>query len=185
MKDVTINFNASDICGAVTSSITVSSNEPVNGTGDGDTAPDWVIVDNHHLQLRAERSGSGTGRIYTITITSKDAAGNTSTQKTKVVVPHNASGANNRELYTEAFESDLLLCKIIPNSSTQYFNLQINSGSKAKIAVKLLDISGRLISTMTGEKNQSIRFGANLKPGLYMVEVIQGNQRRVYKVVKQ
>lgn len=157
----------------------------MNGTGDGDTAPDWVIVDNHHLQLRAERSGLGIGRVYTITITSKDAAGNTSTKKTKVVVPRNAPGPSNREVYTEAFDSDLLVCKIIPNPSTQYFNLQINSGSKEKIAVKLLDISGRLISTMTGEKNQVIRFGDNLRPGLYMVEVIQGDQRRVYKVVKQ
>jgi hypothetical protein len=41
------------------------------------------------VSLRAERAGSGTGRIYTVTITAKDAAGNTSTATTAVSVPHN------------------------------------------------------------------------------------------------
>ena len=56
--------------------MSVSSNEPENGSGDGNTAHDWVIVDGHHVQLRAERSGHGTGRIYTLTVTCQDAAAN-------------------------------------------------------------------------------------------------------------
>jgi hypothetical protein len=39
------------------------------------------------VQLRAERLGSGTGRIYTITITGTNAAG-TTTQSVIVLVPH-------------------------------------------------------------------------------------------------
>jgi hypothetical protein len=73
----------------VTNSLSVSSNEPDNGIGDGDTAPDWIIVDAHHVQLRAERAGTGEGRIYTITITSTDSAGNSSIQTTQVVIPKN------------------------------------------------------------------------------------------------
>lgn len=61
MVDITVNYTASDICGSITTSLSVASNEPVNGTGDGDTAPDWEIVDNHHVRLRAERAGTGTG----------------------------------------------------------------------------------------------------------------------------
>ena len=67
----------------------VSSNEPVNCTGDGDTGPDWTIAGAHGVSLRAERAGNGSGRTYTITITAKDAAGNTSTGTTTVAVPHN------------------------------------------------------------------------------------------------
>ena len=69
-------------------SLSVISNEPLNGTGDGNTAVDWVVVDAHHVQLRAERDGDGTGRIYTITITATDSAGNTSAQTVTVSVPH-------------------------------------------------------------------------------------------------
>jgi hypothetical protein len=88
MVDVTVNYAATDNCGAVNCVLTVSSNEPANGTGDGDLAPDWVIVDAHHVQLRAERAGNGTGRIYTISITCTDSANNSSVRTATVVVPH-------------------------------------------------------------------------------------------------
>jgi hypothetical protein len=69
--------------------LTVASNEPVNGLGDGDTAPDWQVIDPHHLLLRSERSGKGNGRIYTITVTCTDPAGNTVVRTTTVKVPKN------------------------------------------------------------------------------------------------
>jgi len=56
----------------------VHSNEPVNGNGDGRTSPDWVITGDHTLMLRAERSGYGGGRVYSITILAMDAANNLS-----------------------------------------------------------------------------------------------------------
>jgi subtilisin-like proprotein convertase family protein len=91
MVDVVVNYSTSDNCtpsSAIVCSLSVSSNEPVNGTGDGDTAPDWQIIDAHQVKLRAERSGGGNGRIYTITITCTDAAGNVKTQTVTVSVPH-------------------------------------------------------------------------------------------------
>jgi len=63
------------------------SNEPVNGTGDGDTAPDWEVLDAHHVRLRAERSATGAGRVYTVTISCADDAGNTSNRALTVTVP--------------------------------------------------------------------------------------------------
>lgn len=39
------------------------------------------------VQLRAERSGHWNGRIYTITVQTKDASGNASTKTTTVKVP--------------------------------------------------------------------------------------------------
>lgn len=41
----------------------VSSNEPENGLGDGDTAPDWVIIGDLKVNLRAERADTGSGRV--------------------------------------------------------------------------------------------------------------------------
>lgn len=81
----TDNVDASPSC----SVSGVTSNEPANGLGDGDTAPDWTF-DRHGLavNLRAERAGKGSGRIYTITVTCADHAGNSSSGSTTVVVPH-------------------------------------------------------------------------------------------------
>jgi predicted extracellular nuclease len=67
--------------------VSVTSNEPDNGLDDGDTPNDIVIVDDTTFQLRAERSGIGEGRIYTITYQATDACGNTTVTTATVTVP--------------------------------------------------------------------------------------------------
>lgn len=84
MVDVTVNYTVAGC--ASTCTLSVTSDEPIQGTGDGDTSPDWVIVDANHVRLRAERGGTGTGRVYMITITCTNAAGETS-QIVTVAVP--------------------------------------------------------------------------------------------------
>jgi len=89
MAPVTLSYGVSDNCDSgLTPTITISSNEPVNGTGDGNTSPDWQVIDAHHVLLRAERSGNGEGRIYTITLTVTDSAGSSSSSSVIVTVPH-------------------------------------------------------------------------------------------------
>ncbi len=68
--------------------VSVTSNEPDEGLGDGDTPIDIVIVDDFHFLLRAERSGTGMDRIYTITYLVTDACGNSTEQSVTVTVPH-------------------------------------------------------------------------------------------------
>jgi predicted extracellular nuclease len=89
MVDVTVNYATANNCGPVTCTLSVTSNEPVNGDDDGNTAPDWEVIDAHHVKLRAERSGTGSGRIYTITITCTDSMGGTATSTVTVSVPLN------------------------------------------------------------------------------------------------
>jgi len=68
--------------------VSVESNEPDDGLGDGDTENDIVIVDDYHFMLRAERSGLGEGRTYTITYRVTDACGNEAYATVTVSVPH-------------------------------------------------------------------------------------------------
>lgn len=91
MIPVVLTVTVSDNCddSPLSEIIGVSSNEPENGLGDGDTAPDWEITGDLTLNLRAERSGTGTGRVYTITVMCTDASGNSSTETVTVTVPHN------------------------------------------------------------------------------------------------
>jgi hypothetical protein len=92
MVDVMVNYHVMDNCdpsSAIACTLRVSSNEPINGTGDGDSAPDWEVVDSHHVRLRAERAANGDGRIYTISITCADSSGNSAARTVTVSVPHN------------------------------------------------------------------------------------------------
>ncbi|MGH9278668.1 MAG: Ig-like domain-containing protein [Acidimicrobiales bacterium] len=73
----------------------VTQDEPVNGLGDGDTAPDAAIGDDAgQVSLRAERSGQGDGRVYRIDFTATDSTGKACSGFVTVGVPHdNRPGA--------------------------------------------------------------------------------------------
>ena len=72
----------------------VTSDEPDNSGGDGNTTHDIVIAaDCKSVQLRSERMGGSNGRVYTITFKVTDSSGNSTTATAKVVVDHSQNGA--------------------------------------------------------------------------------------------
>jgi hypothetical protein len=85
---VTVSVSASDNCDPhpVSKILSVTSNEPQSGCGSGDVPNDIQNINGLTVQLRAERCGTGKGRIYTITVQTKDASGNASTKATTVTV---------------------------------------------------------------------------------------------------
>lgn len=89
-KEITVDVTVTDICDSTPScSISnVESNEPINGTGDGNTSPDWEITGDFTVNLRSERSGNGEGRVYTITVECLDDSGVSSEGIVEVIVPH-------------------------------------------------------------------------------------------------
>ncbi len=64
----------------------VTQDEPINGLGDGDTSPDAVESGNNIL-LRAERTGSGNGRVYAVQFRATDPDGVSCTGTVRVSVP--------------------------------------------------------------------------------------------------
>jgi len=93
LRDIVANVSVQDNCpnvGFVLSSIV--SNEPDNGVGDGNTVNDvqgaaFGTADTA-FQLRAERSGVGDGRTYTVTYTATDGSQNQTLAQAVVTVPH-------------------------------------------------------------------------------------------------
>jgi hypothetical protein len=78
---------------ASVSIVNVTSDEPENGTGDGNTTNDIVIApDCRTVQLRSERMGPSNGRVYIITFRVTDASGNVATATGTVAVPHSKDG---------------------------------------------------------------------------------------------
>jgi len=216
MKVITADYTSTDNCpGPITCQITVTSNEPENGTGDGDTGPDWEILNDHHLKLRAERAGNGNGRIYTVKISCTDQYGNTGTAQKTVLVPKSLSSkdirllvfqnwsqghghghrvaeeesASGKNIITlnEQDPENITFVRVYPNPSTSSFNLNIETfNNKEKISVRIIDIAGRVMETKINiSGSQALKFGNNLKPGLYVAEIRQGNETRQIKLLKQ
>lgn len=89
MRSVLVTTTSSDNCsGTSCKVIAVSSSEPLDHIGDASTESDWEILSDDMVSLRAERSGSGVGRVYTITVECTDASGNRSQSTTSVTVAH-------------------------------------------------------------------------------------------------
>src|SRR5207247_6101411 len=78
----------------------VVSSEPDDapGMGDGETAGDIAGADSgaadSEILLRAERSGEGPGRVYTLTYEASDQSGNAIRVSRQVLVPHDAVGGS-------------------------------------------------------------------------------------------
>jgi hypothetical protein len=73
--------------------VSITSNEPDEGTGDGNQPNDIQDADfgtdDRVFRLRAERSGNGSGRVYTVTYRVEDCHGNFTEISGEVRVPHN------------------------------------------------------------------------------------------------
>jgi len=88
MVPIRIDYAAADDRGKAPDCVlSVASSEKTDGKGDGRTATDWQVIDAHGLWLRAERSGTGNGRTYTVTVACTDRVGGTSTRSVTVTVP--------------------------------------------------------------------------------------------------
>ena len=75
--------------------VSITSNEPDNDTGDGNTEVDIMGADfgseDYRFSVRAERSGSGTGRVYTVVYSVADGSGNTAFAEATVTVAKSSS----------------------------------------------------------------------------------------------
>lgn len=178
MKNVIVNYKVIATCTPVSVWLTVSCNEKSR-------TADWVIVNDHMVQLRAERAGNGSGRVYTITLHATDAAGNTSTQSTRVSVPHSIGCIKSKYDAGLDENTDFAIgCSVVPNPSHNYFTLQVQNSNSKTIEVMLSDLTGRLISKWTAADGTS-RFGDQLLPGMYLLTLKQGEQQVLLKLVKQ
>ena len=80
--------------------------------------------------------------------------------------------------------ADEFRVNVSPNPSAADFRIRVISKSMDPISVKVMDLSGKVLTVTYGIIKGSIVLGNELKPGTYIAEVTQGASRQVIKLVK-
>ena len=77
--------------------------------------------------------------------------------------------------------------KAFPNPTTNHFNIQLQSDNmKEKINLRVSDLAGRTVELLWNiSAGQTVQIGSKYRPGMYIVEMIQGNNRKQLKLIKQ
>ena len=157
------------------------------------------------------RTGTGTDAsgifnlgISTVKWTVKDVNGNTSTCSTTVTVvatsdpvcnaaplvdPEivvNTAVVVNPGVIIKKTEKEVpgLTITAWPNPTVNYFNLKVNSPVKETIEIRMYDMAGKLVQVISGVPGNSYKFGESAGSGMYIIEVSQGTNKQMVKLVK-
>lgn len=87
----------------------------------------------------------------------------------------------------KADQPDQLTVSAYPNPSRTAFTVQVGSAGKAteKVVLRISDAVGRTVETRTVQGGSTLQVGAGYRPGIYFVEIVQGEERRALKLIKQ
>jgi len=73
-----------------------------------------------------------------------------------------------------------------PNPTDHSFTIKVNGPERTgTIILKVINISGQIIETRKINSAQMFTIGENYRPGIYLIQVIQGKESRTLKLIKQ
>ncbi len=76
----------------------------------------------------------------------------------------------------KALEIQKLNVKVFPNPTNNHFNVIVQGAVKNPITLKIIDVAGRTIQSFNNiNANTSIFVGTDYRPGVYILEVGDGN----------
>jgi hypothetical protein len=76
--------------------------------------------------------------------------------------------------------------RVYPNPTTSQFNVKLESANRIDaINILVYSANGRVIEQRTNlSAEQTIQLGALYRPGVYILEIIQGTERKRMKLIK-
>ncbi|MBM2815198.1 MAG: hypothetical protein HW421_1960 [Ignavibacteria bacterium] len=183
MRTVNATVSTSDNCSVVTYILeSITSNEPDNGQGDGDTPNDiqnaGFNTEDLSFSLRAERSGNGNARVYTITYLATDASGNQARAMGYVTVPLNRSREKGELIFGYDTE-DYTNTYLYPNPTIDYINILSNESLNNK-EVTIINVLGIIVIQKTIQNGTNTIDVSELPTGIYIIDV-NGMKRKFVK----
>ncbi|MFC1563511.1 PKD domain-containing protein [candidate division KSB1 bacterium] len=160
MVEVNATIEISDICDSLLTVelVSIASNEPANGKGDGNTDDDIQEAefgtDDRCFQLRAERSGKGSGRIYTIEYSVTDFSGNSTSATVQVMVEHDKGKMKKESNPFESIPDNYELFQNYPNPFNPQTTIKFNLPSPELVSLEVYNIMGQRVKTLvSGQKS--------------------------------
>ena len=102
-----------------------------------------------------------------------------------VAPPMARAAIQNQETAVRPEEGKISI-KVLPNPASYYFTMGIQSTNKEKVKLTILDITGRVIEQRTDViANGVLQLGHKYHPGIYIAEIIQGNERIILRLIKE
>jgi hypothetical protein len=78
-----------------------------------------------------------------------------------------------------------LMIKALPNPSFNYFDIQVSGKEGSNMQMRVFDLLGRVVETRSSlQPNQTVRVGSFYKPGIYLVEIVQDDQKQTVRLFK-
>jgi hypothetical protein len=178
-KSITVpNPSASDNCGIVKQTWTMS------GATTGSSPTTGINV----VGTKTFNCG-----VTTITYQVWDAAGRTASCSFTINLAGSSSCFNNHRLITNTnvnpktmtTEVTKLEVTAFPNPTENYFNVKVKSPNKETVEIRMYDMLGKVVQQDRGAPEKTYRFGDHVVGGIYFIEVRQGGQTAIIKVMKQ
>jgi uncharacterized delta-60 repeat protein len=105
---------------------------------------------------------------------------------TESYVPASTTTTSAQQAKVAVGENSTVEVNAFPNPTQQSFTLQLKGSTNKPVQVRVLDATGKLVEVKQNmASNTPLSLGAAYKAGVYYAEVIQGNTRKVVKLVKQ
>jgi len=90
-----------------------------------------------------------------------------------------------KEIPEAITSTEELKITVMPNPSTTYFTLKLESKYQESVSMKVMDGSGRVVDARSKlASNGTIQIGHNYSSGTYYAEMIQGARRKVVQLIK-
>ncbi len=160
------------------------------GTLGANATIDSGTINSQILRMRySSNNGAFTGDSARVAFTS--ACGNSPNKSVKLTniakscrmsapysnLKNNSTIVNNN---TSLFSS----INVYPNPSKNDFNINLSYLNGTETTIKIYDIQNRMIKDIHSSTDHLLKFGADLKPGMYILEIITGNTSQKTKLLK-
>jgi len=163
--------------------------KPINGTAQNSYNNSDRAGSPENFEAYVVNGAKGTGGTnYTGSFSSAGTVScGSSSQRmpAQLITPVKLPNGKIPELSFESALTDRLEIAAMPNPSTSNFNVTIKGSNKSPVQLRVTDMFGRLVEHYEKiNSNTTMVIGQRLNAGTYFVEVIQGDQRKIVKLIK-
>ena len=99
--------------------------------------------------------------------------------------PSPFAAKHNNANTSKTIGNNIFSVEAYPNPSATEFTLVLTGDSKEKVAISVTDMMGRKVYESNASGKNQYKFGNDFKPGIYIAEIIQGDNKQSIRLTKE